>query len=168
MRKRLRAHILRVNIAFSAKSRENKNAMAAAKAATRANKGLHLLTLPAAELAVTADKEPMDAGEESSPAPVVSSGSMAGAGSCAGKTCEGVGESAHGPSGAAAKAPVSAFLELSLALDDAEPLSEADAAKKLQNVANRLYEQVIANVQVTRGDLEIERGIFGVFRDKVH
>jgi hypothetical protein len=164
MRKRLRAHIIRVNIAFSAKSRENKNAMAAAKAATRANKGLHLLTLPAAELAVTAEEQDtMDAGEESSRP--VSSGSMAGAGSCVGKTCEGVGESA---SAAAAKAHVSAsFLELSLALDDAEPLSEAGAAKKLANVANRLYEQVIANVQVTRGDLEIERGIFGVFRDKL-
>ena len=61
-------------------------------------------------------------------------------------------------------AAASSFLELSL---DGEPLSEADAAKKLAGVANRLYEQVIANVQVTRADLEVERGIFGAFRDKL-
>jgi hypothetical protein len=49
----------------------------------------------------------------------------------------------------------------------ANEAAEAAQAKKLAELAQSLYDQVISNVMITRADLEAERNIMGTFRDKL-
>jgi hypothetical protein len=59
IRKRLRTHVLRVNVAFGTKYTENDNAMKAAKSAVDPAAGLKLLKLPQMEADTTEDKAEM-------------------------------------------------------------------------------------------------------------
>jgi hypothetical protein len=160
MRKRLREHIIRINEAFTAKNLENRNAMRAAKAATRGNTGLKMLMLPAVYKLTAEDKAEMDEDERDPDGKESSSSS-----SSATATTEESAAPAANATGASAFLEVALDAEAELSMD--APDNEVEAAKKLAAEANTLYDQVIDNVKVTRADLEIERSIMGTFRDKL-